>query len=134
MKTIYIADDGAEFENYYECKSYDAALHNKEKQYPNAANLNGEKVSINSLFNSSISNYEREERLSDIFYLWTDSIEKLENFQELCHEYGIMVPEHNSSTDLIALYWDDETGDWEDFYELESKFNKLQEIFDKISF
>ena len=118
MKEIrkFVADDGKEFDNYYECKNYEQDL-----QYNRLAGLLGNDLQFYDYHKSPTKYYERAR------YIIARTEAAKNVVDELATELDIETPWDDcpSTREYNAWYWDENSGEWRSYEELKERQEEL---------
>lgn len=128
MKEIrkYVADDGKEFENYYECKNYEQDL-----QYNRLAGLLGNDLQFYDYHKSPTKCYERAKYIVARTEAAKDAIDNL------AMELGTVTPWDDcpSARDNDnAWYWEEDYDEWRSYGQLKNHQEALTEILTTLDF
>ena len=136
MKVVYFAEDGTQFDSKYECEAYEKRNKQIGVDYPIVADDRGEIIDLKAiLVDPTNTDIVIENVLNDICYIYAteeNAYDAYENLQNLMWDYGFEIP---SAEDVItevgiALYYEDGRDEgWKSYYDLESKFYKLEQQF-----
>lgn len=118
-KTIYIADDGKEFEDKVDCRLY-------ERKYR-----------VNPMFDSgAIVMWNRDKKRTtetdEAFYVSVRSLPAARALKDIFDEDGYDCPCYNfwsGELETGKFYYDENYGKWHNLDELKFRYNSLCEIF-----
>lgn len=136
MEVVYRANDGKEFDKRTDCEVYERIGRVMNAQYldfPVVADSLGQIIDLKAiLMNQSECNIVTA--LDSIYYIYANdenAPESYKNLYDLMKDYDCDLPcPERAVYDIgVALYYDDETKEWKDYYELENKFYTLENQF-----
>lgn len=127
MKEIrkYVADDGKEFENYFDCKNYEQVM-----QYNRLAGLLGNDLQFYDNRKNLTTNYERAEYIIARTEAAKDAIDNL------AMELSTVTPWDDcpSARDDNAWYWEEDYDEWRTYGQLKNHQEALTEILTALDF
>lgn len=128
MKTIYIADDGKEFEDENECLDYENLKSKKTKNFLNAIHAfdeGGQEIKID--FNNISSVYDIENMIRKTMYVTFDSLEARMFFDEQQEYFGYKsiheCVDHEYENDDVFIY--NSNDEWESAKEIVKKYQDI---------
>lgn len=119
--TIYIADDGTEFNNKYDCENYEFKI----KVLPVLKNCRAYNKDFTPILISDNFEFAR-----DMFYIYIDSENAFNVISDISEKYGYVSPRDTCSMENkkeIFLCYDNSGDDWYDIYEKITKYKNMIE-------
>ena len=125
MKVLYIADDGKEFEDEYECEKYEEIQKAKEQGFFDQIRA------LDSRYREIKLGDDLEDILQDTMYVKFDSLEAADYFNDQLYEYGLETIGYTTNLKENVVYaYNDNINEWESVTE---KLEYYQDIFDKFT-
>ena len=135
MRTIYIADDGQKFTSQKACEDYERRMKSKFSDYPIVADCYGGIINLKALLTNENNTDEIIKcELGSIYYIYAteNTEEAYKNLCKLMMQYDFELPNFEDvfCEGSIALYYEEDWHEgWKNYYDLESKFYKIEGQF-----